>query len=686
MSAILKKNIFIFGFLITLAVPKAVFCQSISQKHQLETFWITTSNYAITWDITKENRLPHSDNIEMSGKLMAAIISYTVDKNKQLHINRDVIFPQLRPYLYTTDPDYKKYRAYLRDTIKDDVLPVLTIGNTKVLPGVLDSVSINGKINFYHKASNGLKILRTILPATNDRMLVEKWTIINVLDTAISLNIGSNTMQKQETGLYGLYTRNIYCDAVQQHALAPGMSYSFGIYFVAKLNYEKTITTNWQKAEIERDDFLKTLQHNFAVQTPDSILNTLFYFSKIRAAESIFQTKMGLVHSPGGSSYYTGIWANDQGEYSGPLFAYLGYNNGVTAALNAYKMFLKNIPTNGGKIWASFEMDGDLPCCARDRGDAAMLAYGASHFCLAMGNKANAVTLWPLIEWGLAYCDKMKNSEGVIASTSDELEGRFESGTANLATSSLYYGALNYAIKLAKAMGKPQKLINDLSAKKIVLEGAIEKYFGANMLGLNTYKYYKENTTLRSWICLPLVMGINNRKAQTLEALFAKLWTANGVITELTDNPERNNIFWDRATIYSFTGAFKAGAADSALNKLQSFSTTRLTGFHAPYVIEAWPEGNMAQLSGESALYCRIFTEGILGLEPVSFNAFSLQPNLPKTWTNYCVKNINAYNTVFDVVMIKNNKFLKLTVTSKGRIVFSKQIKNGEKVVIDFNK
>ena len=658
--------------------------QPVTNNYQEEIFWKVTSNHSIAWDIAKEKRLPHSDNIEMSGKLISAIVSYTIDENKQLHVSRDILFPQLRRYLYAGEPDYKNYRAYLRGTIKDDVLPVLTIANSIVLPGIVDSITINGKLNFYHHAASGLKIIRTILPAMNDRLLVEKWTILNTCDTALSLKIGSNTLQQQENGWHGLYTRNMYSDAVQQINLLPNKPYSFGIYFSAKLNNETAVTTGWQKAESERDIFLKTVQTNLVVHTPDSILNTLFYFSKIRAAESIFKTSMGLVHSPGGGNYYTGIWANDQAEYSGPFFAYLGYNTGVQAAMNAYKMFLKNIPTDGGKIWASFEMDGALPCCAKDRGDAAMLALGASHFSLASGNKAFADTLWPLIEWGLAYCDKMKNSEGVITSASDELEGRFPTGTANLSTSSLYYGALKYAISLATAMGKPAKMIKGLSAKKLALAIAIEKYFGANIKGLDTYKYYKENTTLRSWICLPLVMGINNRREQTLDALFSKLWSPNGVITELTDGEKAEQTFWDRGTLYSFTGAFKAGAADRGLEKLKSFSTTRLTGFQVPYVVEAWPEGNMAHLSGESALYCRVFTEGILGLEPISFTSFSLQPNLPAAWNNYSQKNINAFNAVFDINIVTQGNLLELTVSNRGTVVTQKEIAHGQTVVVNF--
>ena len=98
--------------------------------------------------------------------------------------------------------------------------------------------------------------------------------------------------------------------------------------------------------------------------------------------------------------------------------------------------------------------------------------------------------------------------------------------------------------------------------------------------------------------------------------------------------------------IYAFRGAFKAGAADRALERLISYSTTRLTGFRTPYAVEAWPENGIAHLSAESALYRRIFTEGILGLEPTSFNRFFLQPNLPAKWDYLELRNIRAFNTV----------------------------------------
>jgi hypothetical protein len=353
--------------------------------------------------------------------------------------------------------------------------------------------------------------------------------------------------------------------------------------------------------------------------------------------------------------------------------------------MNAYRIFQRNLPKDGGKSWASFEMDVTFPFGERDRGDAAMLAFGATHFLLAAGDEQKSAELWPLIEWCLDYCRKRTTAAGVVASESDELEGRFPAGSANLSTSCLYYGALVQAARLAKAMHKPVAVSTTYNQQAQRLATAIEQYFGAELAGLHTYKYYKENTTLRSWICLPLVVGLTPRKAGTLDALFDKLWSANGVLTELKPETGTAPVFWDRGTLYAFRGAFKAGASDRALARLVSYSTTRLTGFRVPYAVEAWPENGMAHLSAESALYCRLFTEGMLGLEPTGFHSFSLRPNLPSRWNHLTINNIKAFNTSFDVNIHRDKNKLQVQVVQQGKVVVQRVVRNNTTVEVKLN-
>ncbi len=649
----------------------------------LVVYWKISPDQSIVWDITRETRLPHSDNIEMAGRRVAGIIYYNVDSKKRLLIERQIFFPQLRTYLEPDQPWWKAYRAYYKFRFDDRHLPVLIAGHKKFVPGPLDSISIQGKLVFYHAPGLGLRVVRTLYPSMYSRFFVEQWDIVNTTDTAVTLHIFNTLYSGSEQGYKGLYRRRSYTVAPPQATILPGDTLEFAVYFAATLNDESFDAYDYKQARAQRDSFLRFVKNNFILQTPDTVINTLFYFSKIRAAENLFvSSKMGLVHSPGGGNYYVGIWANDQAEYSGPFFPYLGYEPGNRAAYNCYKWYLEHLPKDfEHKITSSYEMDADLTCCGLDRGDAAMIAYGLSQYLLLRGDPEIARQLWPLLAWTLEYNHRHRNSQGAVLSDTDEMEGRLPTGKANLATSSLYYGALKNAVYLAKALGK-----NDTARlyRKRAEEMAqvIENYFGADIDGLHTYRYFDGNTKLRHWICLPLVMGIENRKEGTLRALFEKLWTPNGVLVELDTGASEKPVFWDRGTLYAFRGAFRAGATDLALERLKQYSTNRLLGFHVPYVVEAYPENNMRHLSAESALYARIFPEGLLGMEPTGFRGFKLTPRMPSTWDKYSLRRIHAFGTVFDIYVLRSGQKLRVKVTQKGRTILDKRISDGQTVEV----
>lgn len=182
----------------------------------------------------------------------------------------------------------------------------------------------------------------------------------------------------------------------------------------------------------------------------------------------------------------------------------------------------------------------------------------------------------------------------------------------------------------------------------------IDRYFGGEVEGFNTYRYYKENDKLRSWICIPLTVGIFDRKDETIKALFSpRLWTQDGLLTE-----SGSQTFWDRSTLYALRGVYACGETDKATEYLKFYSGQRLLGEHVPYAIEAWPEGNQRHLSAESGLYGRIITEGLFGIRPTGLRSFTLTPHLPQEWNTMNLRNVCAFGTAFDIEVkrIKQNK------------------------------
>jgi hypothetical protein len=296
-----------------------------------------------------------------------------------------------------------------------------------------------------------------------------------------------------------------------------------------------------------------------------------------------------------------------------------------------------------------------------------------------LGDRKSAEELWPLIEWCIEYCKRKINKDGVITSDSDELEGRFPSGKANLCTSSLLYDALNSAVYLGTDLGKPSKPISQYKTMAKELKDNIEKYFGAKIDGFDTYRYYEGNDVLRSWICIPLTTGIFDRSKGTIDALFSpQLWTSQGLLTQAG-----STTFWDRSTLYGLRGAFAAGETEKGLKFLTSYSNRRLLGDHVPYAVEAWPEGNQRHLSAESALYCRVITEGIFGFRPTGLNSFTVTPQLPAVWDQMSLTNIVAFGgKSIDIKVLRAGFKIILNIEINGKQIKNVKIDNGSSVDI----
>jgi hypothetical protein len=267
-----------------------------------------------------------------------------------------------------------------------------------------------------------------------------------------------------------------------------------------------------------------------------------------------------------------------------------------------------------------------------------------------------------------------------VSSQSDELEGRFPSGSANLCTSSLYYDALISAFYLGKSLGKKEKQLSIYKTQAVTLKNNIEKYFGANVMGFDTYRYYEENDKLRAWICIPLTVNIFDRKQGTIDALFSpQLWTTDGLASQSGDKT-----FWDRSTLYGLRGIFAAGDREQGLKYLQYYSNRRLLGDHVPYPVEAYPEGNQRQLSAESGLYCRIYTEGLFGIRPTGLNSCTVTPQLPNGWNFMRLKKVYGFQKEFDIDVEREGTQTRLTIKCENKIVFNKLVQVGMVQSIQF--
>ena len=639
--------------------------------------WSINHDGSISWNV--KDRIPHYDHIEMSGLKVSTVLRYGVNADGSFELNKSMIWPMLRTIPNNTHASLMRRFAW-------NATDMVSVNGQSLSGEKVNKITLDGKMTV--ESTIGLprnaeaELTRIIFPAVAKPAVYEKYILRNTGSSPLTVEVPESRAvinTDPEKGVDGSYKLVSEIIGAATKQLQPKEELVFYAAITGYKNGEAELKPDVEKELQERKELIAGFWNNLILETPDPVVNTMFAFAKIRGAESIYDTKGGLMHGPGGESYYAAIWANDQAEYINPFFPYLGYGAGNGSALNSFKHFARFMNPEYEKIPSSIIAEGiDVWGGAGDRGDAVMVAYGASRYALARGDKAEAEELWPLIEWCLEYCHRNLNDKGVVASDSDELEGRFPAGKANLCTSSLYYDALRSAVYLGKDLKKPFSVLSAYEKQARDLRENMENYFGAKVEGFDTYQYYEGNDVLRSWICIPLTVGIFDRKEGTINALFSpRLWTENGLLTQAG-----SETFWDRSPLYALRGVYACGATEKATEYLKFYSNQRLLGDHVPYAIEAWPEGSQRHLSAESGLYGRIITEGMFGIRPTGLKSFTFTPRLPSEWNSMNLRKIKAFNTTFDIEVLRENGKQLVTVKSEGKTLLHKAIKEGEIVSV----
>ena len=629
----------------------------------------------IVWKVGSD--IPHDDHIEMSGERMAFVLRWGIDPNGAFRQERSLVFPLLRTVPNDT-------HASLMYRMATDIPSLLGVNGLALQAERVEQVSVDGALTVRSLWGVGkmnvgsardtkpvpvVEMTRTIFPSRSLPLMCEHYVLRNVGGKPLAVYIPEFSQvvtTDPAKGVAGSYVVRGDLAGSGTFTLAPADSLAFDAVFQAYRSGEEPLRPDVAAEYAARMEFVHgCIDANLVLETPDPVIDTEFRYAKLRAAESIIETRGGYMHAPGGESYYAAVWANDQAEYVNPFFPFLGYGTGNESALNSFRHFARFMNPGYEPLPSSIIAEGDdIWNGAGDRGDAAMIACGAARYALARGSRAEAEELWPLIEWCLEYCRRKLTADGVVASDTDELEGRFPTGEANLCTSTLYYDALLSAIPLGRELGVRPAVTARYAAEAGALAKAIDAHFGGEVGGYDTYRYYDGNTLLRSWICMPLIVGLRERCEGTVRALLSpELLTDDGLLTE-----QGGATFWDRSTLYALRGIYNAGYADRATEMLHHYSQRRLLGDHVPYPIEAWPEGSQRNLSAESGLYCRIVTEGLFGIRPAGLRSFDLTPGMPSAWERMSLRRIRAFDADFDISVGREvGGKLRITVMQAGK-------------------
>lgn len=498
----------------------------------------------IVWKVGSD--IPHDDHIEMSGERMAFVLRWGIDPNGAFRQERSLVFPLLRTVPNDT-------HASLMYRMATDIPSLLGVNGLALQAERVEQVSVDGALTVRSLWGVGkmnvgsardtkpvpvVEMTRTIFPSRSLPLMCEHYVLRNVGGKPLAVYIPEFSQvvtTDPAKGVAGSYVVRGDLAGSGTFMLVPADSLAFDAVFQAYRSDEEPLRPDVAAEYAARMEFVHgCIDANLVLETPDPVIDTEFRYAKLRAAESIIETRGGYMHAPGGESYYAAVWANDQAEYVNPFFPFLGYGTGNESALNSFRHFARFMNPGYEPLPSSIIAEGDdIWNGAGDRGDAAMIACGAARYALARGSRAEAEELWPLIEWCLEYCRRKLTADGVVASDTDELEGRFPTGEANLCTSTLYYDALLSAVPLGRELGVMPAVTARYAAEAGALAKAIDAHFGGEVGGYDTYRYYDGNTLLRSWICMPLIVGLRERCEGTVRALLSpELLTDDGLLTE----------------------------------------------------------------------------------------------------------------------------------------------------------
>jgi hypothetical protein len=352
--------------------------------------WNIQSDGSLKWDVKQD--IPHYDHIEMSGEKVSTILRYGVNSDGSFQLERSLVWPMLR-----TIPNNTHASLMQRNAI--DFPSMLTVNGGILKKEKVKSVSLNGILTVISEYITPAPIIltRSIFPSTVKPMICERYKIKNNSGKPVTITIPEQKTVYQtdeEKGVEGSYSVDIVIQNSGVYILKPGQEIQFDTSIQAYSKTQTPLVPNIGLEQEARSEFVQQMWNNLVFESPDEAINKMFAFAKIRASESIYRTSGGLMHGPGGESYYAAIWANDQAEYVGPFFPYLGYKTGNEASLNAYQQFARFMNKDYKPIPSSIIAEGkDIWNGAGDRGDAAMIAYGAARYALVRGDKAEAENL-----------------------------------------------------------------------------------------------------------------------------------------------------------------------------------------------------------------------------------------------------------------------------------------------------
>jgi hypothetical protein len=241
---------------------------------------------------------------------------------------------------------------------------------------------------------------------------------------------------------------------------------------------------------------------------------------------------------------------------------------------------------------------------------------------------------------------------------------------------------MRLAALLAQSLGKSAEFA-DYSSFGNALSATIESYFGVTVEGYATYRYFEGCTVLRGWICLPLTMGIMQRKTATLNALFSsRLWIEDAAQQRIDLAIQSGGDGgWPREFYYALRAIFAAGDAERGVEKTLKAVQYHVLSSEGPYIYE-----DHSGLAAPNVLFERVIPEGLFGLAPVNLTTFACTPRMPAAWPRMKLAAVYLAGHKVDITIERSGQDLRCIAQEGQKTILDQTAPAGTAFILDFQQ
>ena len=222
----------------------------------------------------------------MSGLRISAVLRYGVGADGSFRFERSIVWPMLRTIPNNTHGSLMRRFAW-------DVPLMLSVNENCLQQEKVRRIVLDGTMTVesdWTAVKGSLSLTRVLFPSVDEAAFCEKYILKNTGEKPLYVEIPrarSVIRTAPAKGVEGSYELVAEICGDTALMLAPRAEVAFGAFFSGRRSGDEALALNADAECAKRRALVAEWQRNLVLDTPDPVIDAMFAFAKIRAAESI---------------------------------------------------------------------------------------------------------------------------------------------------------------------------------------------------------------------------------------------------------------------------------------------------------------------------------------------------------------------------------------------------------------